>query len=272
MDRIEINFDKIKDIAMRGIRRTTIFLGLGVNAARDNKLTTYQLSENVHLRLVPEQVSEDELLEFKSNFEKWIISNGLRELIESFGVFLDRIHQASLWFAIHKGLISPEDANKFGPAFEKKGVEGKLNKLRTRFNIFTDRDRYFPSINQARNCITHRRSLVGVEDLKGHDTLQLIWWAFDFIALFPDGKEVPLMPLPEGGFYFENGGKISLKIRDRIREYNIGEVIELTPVDVNEICYLVMLATDEIVASTVNYAKSIGIEVTEPSGAREKSP
>jgi hypothetical protein len=67
------------------------------------------------------------------------------------------------------------------------------------------------------------------------------------------------MPLPEGGFYFENGGNIGLKIRDRVREYKLGEVIELTPVDVNEICYLVMLATDEIVASTVNYAKSIGI-------------
>jgi len=270
MNRINIDLDQIKEIALKAIRRATIFLGLGVNAARDKTFTSYQLPENNYLRLVPEKVAEDELYEFKVNFEKWIISNGLRELIESFGVFLDRIHQASLWFATNKGHIRPQDANKFSPAFEKKGVEGKLNKLRTRFNIFTDKDKYFPSINQARNCITHRRGVVGVEDLKGNDTLQLIWWAFDIIALLPDGKEIPLVPLPEGGIYLEDGCTVAIKIRNRNREYKLGEVIELTPIDINEICFLILLATNEIVASTVDYAISLGIEITEPSGAREQ--
>ena len=267
MNRTYIDLDQIKEIALKGVRRATIFLGLGVNAARDKTFTSYQLPENNYLRLVPEKVSDNELSGFKENFEKWIISNGLRELIESFGVFLDRIHQACLWFATNKGHITPRDADKFATAFEKKGVEGKLNKLHTRFNVLTNKEKYFPSINQARNCITHRRGVVGVEDLKGNDSLQLIWWAMDMIALLPDGKEIPLVPIPEGGIYFKDGGTVCIKIRDRNREYSLGDILELTPSDVNEICFLVSMATNEIIASTVDYAKSIGIEITEQTAA-----
>jgi hypothetical protein len=263
MDRIHIDLDQIKEIALKGVRRATIFLGLGVNAARDKTFTSYQLPENDYLKLVPENVSDGELSDFKENFEKWIISNGLRELIESFGVFLDRIHQACLLFATNVGQISPRDAEKYGVAFEKKGVEGKLNKLHTLFNVLTNKEKYFPSINQARNCITHRRGVVGVEDLKGNDDLQLIWWAMDTIVQLPDGKEIPLIPIPKGGIYLKDGGTVCIKIRDRNRVYALGEIVELNPVDINEICFLVSLATNEIVASTVAYAKSIGIETTE---------
>jgi hypothetical protein len=267
MEILHIDLDQIKEIALRGIRRATIFLGLGVNAARDKSCTNYQLPENNYLKLVPEKVSNEELTDFKENFEKWIIANGLRELIESFGVFLDRIHQACLLLATNKGQIIPQDADKFARAFEKKGIEGKLNKLHTRFSVLTDKEKYFPSINQVRNCITHRRGVVGVEDLKGNDTLQLVWWAMDIIALLPDGKEIPLIPIPEGGIYLKDGATVSIKIKDRNREYSFDEIIELTPIDVNEICFLVFLATNEIVASTVNYARSIGIEITEQKAA-----
>lgn len=259
-----MDLDKIKEIALKGIRRTTIFLGLGVNAARDGKFTKYQLPENHYLKMVPENASEEQVTHFKQNFEKWVILNGLRELIETFGLFLDKIHQACLWFATNKAATSSENANTFGPAFERKGVEEKLKTLRTRFDIQTDKEKYFASINQTRNCITHRQGRVGPEDLKGNDLLRLTWWTLDIIAQTADGKEVSLTTMPEEGFYFEKAGTIGVKISDRLREFKPGEIIELTPVDINEICFLVYVATNDIVASTVNYAKKIGIKIAEP--------
>ncbi|MCR4321361.1 MAG: hypothetical protein NUV74_13620 [Candidatus Brocadiaceae bacterium] len=249
-----VDLDKIKEIALKGIQRTTIFLGLGINAARDEKLIQYQLPENHFLKMVQENASEEQVNHFKQNFEKWIISNGLRELIETFGLFLDKIHQTCLLFATSKTLISSKDANTFGPAFEKKGVEGKLHTLRTRFDIQTNKENYFASINQARNCITHRQGRIGLEDLKGKNSFGLTWWTLNMVAQMADGKEVSLTPMPKEGFFFKEAGTIGVKILDRLREFKKGEIIELTPTDINEICFLVYMATNDIVTSTMNYA------------------
>jgi hypothetical protein len=269
MNKLTVNLDQIKEIALKGIRRTTVFLGLGVNVARDKTFTKYQLPENHYLRLVPENASEEQVASFKENFQKWIISNALREVIETFGVFLDKIHHASLFLATNNGQIDKQGAESFGPAFERKGVEKKLKTLRTRFNIFTDKEKYFPSINQARNCITHRRGRIGPEDLKDAESLSLIWWALEIIAQTTDGREYSLTPMPEEGFYFEHGGTIGVKILDHFREFKLGDVIEFTPVDVNEICFLIYLATNDIVVSTVNYAKTLGIKVADQGAQPE---
>ncbi len=265
MNNVTVDLSKVKEIALKGIRRTTIFLGLGVNAAREDKFTKYQLPENHFFKMVPENASEEQVAHFKQNFEKWIISNGVRELIETFALFLDKIHQSCLWFATSKAAMNSEDANRYGPAFERKGVEEKLKKLRVHFDIQTDKEKYFSSINQARNCITHRQGIVGPEDLKGNHSLKLTWWKLDVIAQTAEGKEVSLMSIPEEGLYFENAGSISVKVSERLREFKLGEIIELTPADINEICFLIYMSTNEIVASTRNYAKSIGIRSAEPA-------
>lgn len=263
MNSITVDLDQIKEIALKGIRRATVFLGLGVNAARDKTFTQYELPEN-NIKFIPEKVSTEEVLSFKENFEKWIIWNCLRELIENFAIFLDAIHQSCLWIATNKGRITPKDANKLGPDFEQKGVEGKLKQLRTRFDIVTKNENYFATINQARNCITHRKGRIGPEDLKESDSFRATWRSFEIFVQTPNGKEISLKrPIPETGIYFKDGGMISLKFLERLKHFKLGEVIEFTPVDINEICFLVNETANEIVVSMVTYAKDLGIKVAE---------
>lgn len=264
MNQITIDFDKLKEIALRGIRRTAVFLGLGVNAARDENFKDYQLTGIALLRLVPDKVEDAVVTEFKDSFEKWVISNGLRELIETFAVFLDKVHQVCLLAATHKKLISEEDANTFGPAFEWKGLEDKLKILRERFGIQSDKEKYFASINQARNCITHRRGKVGPEDLRANPSFKLAWWAFDVYAETARGKKINLMPpIPKEGVYLDQGDTVKMKINEREKEYRLGIVISLSPNEVNEICFLVNLATDDMTKGAIQYAQEIGIAFVE---------
>jgi hypothetical protein len=260
-----INLENIREIAYKGIRRTTIFLGFGVNAARDEEFINYALPEK-QFRFLPEKVSVEDIKGFKQNFEKWIIWNCLRELIESFGIYLDAIHQSCLLIATNKGRVTEKDANSWGPAFEHKGVEDKLRLLRSRFNISTKNERYFVTINQARNCITHRQGRIGKEDLKGSASFRPTWRAFDFIIKTPDGSELSLQtPIPKTGIYLKDGGTVALKVVERIRDCKLGEIIEFTPSDINEICFLVQEASGEILASTLTYAREIGIIIAEQS-------
>lgn len=261
MKKITINFDQIKEIADRGVRRTAAFMGLGINAARDGEFKKYQLSNISMIQVLPDTLDDKSIVHLKEEFEKWIISNGLRELIESFGLFLDQMHKACLMMATHKKQINRDDAEKFGPAFEWKGVEDKLNTLKNRFGITSDKEKYFSSINQARNCITHRKGNVGTEDLRDEKTFRLIWWGFNLYAETPSGEKHSLMPpIPEEGFFLKEGGSVNLQVRDKIIEYKLGEIVNLSPNDLGEICFLVQLTTGDIIKSALAYAKKIGVE------------
>jgi len=261
MNNITIDFEQMKDIAFRGVRRTAAFMGLGINAARDNQFTKYQLSNISMIQVIPDQLDDKSIAHIKEEFEKWVILNGLRELVESFGLFLDKVHTACLLMASHKMQISGDDAEKFGPAFERKGVEDKLGTLKIRFGVSSDKAKYFSGINQARNCITHRRGIVGSEDLRGEETFRLIWWGFDIYAETPSGEKHSLKPpMPVEGLVLKSGAKVMFQIKDRIIEYKTGDIVNLSPNDLGEICYLVQLTTDDIVGTAQAYAKNIGIE------------
>src|SRR5438105_1920638 len=97
---IEINYDRILETALQGVRRATVFLGLGFNAANDPQFKTYQLSKIATLTLVPDDVDPATLTHFKESFGHWIVGNGLRELMETFAIFLDQIYSATLHITV----------------------------------------------------------------------------------------------------------------------------------------------------------------------------
>lgn len=258
-------------MALKGVRRASAFLGLGVNVSRDPDFKKYQLSDFTSLRIIPDDLGDDEVRKIKEAFEIWIIANGLRELAETFALFLDRIHTSCLLMATSKNALDPDDANTFGPAFERKGIEQKLATLRNRFAVSTDKENYLASINRARNCITHRNGRVGPEDVGNDDTFRLTWWALDFYVETPNGEKHHLKPpYPENGIYLEDGGTIMMKVTDRTIEYPIGHYVRLSPSDLSEICLLFQLSTTEVVKSTIQYAEGIGIEVKAPQDSVEQ--
>ena len=68
---------------MRGVRRASVFLGLGVNAARNPQFKDYQLQNLALFRIMPDALPDETIAHFKENFEEWVISCALRELTES---------------------------------------------------------------------------------------------------------------------------------------------------------------------------------------------
>ena len=96
MPQVEYNIDfgKILEVALKGVGRATVFLGFGVNAALDTNFNKYQLTDIAQIQLLPQEVDVQALSHFKDEFKTWLVGNGLRELIETFSVFLERLHEA----------------------------------------------------------------------------------------------------------------------------------------------------------------------------------
>jgi len=127
MRRIEIDGHKILNIALLGVRRAAVFMGLGINAARDSRFREYELAHITGIELVPRGVEDKVVDKFKDEFQLWIIESGFRELLERFALFLDSIHYHSLLLATNHRKIPPKDAEKLNKNFEFKGVAAKLN-------------------------------------------------------------------------------------------------------------------------------------------------
>ena len=259
---VNINIDAIAELANLGVRRAAVFMGLGLNAAYDDNLRDYGLTEITQIQIVPPNADDKTIAHYKEEFGLWIIMCGLRELIETFAVFLDGIQNACLLMALHQGKMLDREASKFRRNFLRKGVKDKLQLLEENFGVKTQNNEYLICINQARNCLSHRRGVVGVEDCANNDELIIKWIGIDIFAETQSGKIIPLEPpLPKEGVFLEAGGKIKAKRVERKLSFKKGTGITLSPRNLAEICNLILWSSNEIKRATIDYAQTIGVPV-----------
>jgi hypothetical protein len=270
--RVNIDFENIGETARKGVRRTAVFLGLGINAALDPAFQKYELTDISPIHLVPSNVPEETIAHFKTEFGRWIIANGLRELIETFALFLDRTHDACLIMASHKGKITFDDATLWQSPFHHKGIEDKLKIFQSRFGVRPNFPERIGTIQHVRNCFTHRQGIVGKQDCEDTDELLLKWTGFDFFIETPTGETIDLVfPLKEK-VHLKDGGTACLRFSERVRSFKLGTPVTLESKDLIEICNFILMSTDQLLKSVFDFAKSIGIaDAGETSHAQDSN-
>jgi len=261
MKQTHINFQAIQEIAVTGVRRTAVFMGLGLNAANDPDFKQYELTNLTQIQIIPPDADEKTLSHFKTEFGHWIVANGLRELIETFSVFLDEVHSACLQIGVSCNQIPADEFESRDRKFRHGGLHEKLTYLQDHFGIGTKHQDSLISINQARHCLTHRRGVVGKEDCSDGKELIVKWLGFDIYAEIPTGETISLQPVPEGGVFLPDGGQIMLKGSERIMAFPLHNLVTFSPRDLAEICNLVLSATTEIIVSAQTYATNNGIQL-----------
>lgn len=236
---IEIKLDTMDDLSRRGIRRAYVFLGLGINAANDERLQDIHLphdpTETIMLEFLPDETPLEQLEIYKKDFAQWITGNALRELIEFFGFYLDEVYLAAL--AVTRGITLSEIKDKTR-SFEGKGPIEKLKKLEAE-DIKTNFSDILESINKARNCLTHRSGLVGKgfrgsDDLNDGNNLTIRWNFMEGIILLKDGTEVPYFEGIAAGLTLQDGTPVIRKIQ-RQRTIPKGQIVELSTREIHEI-------------------------------------
>lgn len=260
-ERIEIGLDRIVEILRAGVRRTAIFMGLGVNAALDPDFNQAALPSSVsNLQLVPD-IPAEHMPEVKREFAIWIQAGGFRELCECIEQYLTAIYRVGSYMrASRGGRISSSAVVGVPKDFLRKGISIKLEKLRTDFQIEAGNPKHLGSLWDARNCLTHRRGIVGAEDAGDDGILRVKWLAVDTLFIGDDGIETPMgvgfAPFNTGG-----GGNVCVRVVERVREFRLGEQLVLSPHDLNEICWFCLRSSDEVVASLLRFAELQGVQV-----------
>lgn len=260
---VTLDYSRALEIAHKACQRAACFLGLGLNAARDPNLTNYALSPAVNISFLPEGLPKETVDGFKQEFENWIITNGLRELIEGFGVFYDELFALSL-LARKKG----KPLGKVDKALLRKVCEGglpsKQKALRDEFEIASEFGAHLKSIYEARNCLAHNRGIVTHKytRLQNSETeLTITWRVMEIVIRYADGQEITvgdpkLEPVPAR----DVEGQILGRPATHSRAFRVNEVIKLTPRELAEICLFASLACHAYYDEAVKFAKSCGIE------------
>jgi hypothetical protein len=265
-----IDVDAIANTAFTGVNRAWMFLGLGVNAASRAERSDFEIADASHLRLLPEELPPPTLEDAKTEFAIWVASNGLREVIDTFDVFLGKVQAAALSVQAWKaGVASDADSapyNKCAAAFSRLGTEKRLDSLRKDFAITAEYGPDIVSIRRARNCLTHRLGVVGSEDVGTEDHLTLGWHAFELYGWHPDGSEFVASPdsLPVA---FPKGSPVNLRHGLREHRYGLGERIILSPAELKEICFTFRFTVDQVRQSLVEFMEGAGVQQVDTGGA-----
>lgn len=255
----DINFVAIKEIADRAIRRTAVFVALGLNSAKRCSEYDLDLEDVRHLALLPNDPSEEVALVCSEEFATWIITCGLRELLETFGTFLDEIDWACNGMRLHYSCEVEKSRPLSLEGFRYKGLTEKLGFLADMYSLKLDNSEMLISINRARHCLAHRRGIVGVEDCQKTNALDVRWLGIEFFAETPSGIRIPA-PTPLNNPYpFEEVGVVKWRWCERHSSFQIGSRVQLSPRDLGEICYFFELASGQLIDEAVAYGRQLGV-------------
>lgn len=254
-----IDLDHVLEALRRGVRRADVFMGVGLNAAELQPPVSHILAPEKMfvIHLVKQELSDKEKAHVAEGFGKWVKANGLRELLESFSVYLHALY-VPLFVMLGRSGELGELASLTPPKFERLSIKHQVVKLSTILPIPADEIEIIASLNKARNCYAHRLGLVGKEDVHATTRLfRLIWRAYQVQAVEPDGNVVIADELI--GYHFKNGARFELHMVERSKEFKVGDELLLSKSELKEICHCVLMFGQSLFQSTVALANREGV-------------
>src|SRR4051812_48331280 len=195
---------QLRQIMDTGVRRASAFMALGLRSANDESIRSVRLDANFSYLFMADPLTPEVSTEVRGNFGKWVIGNGLRELYQFSGIFLDRLYPVLV--ASQSGaVILPDMSKKLRVMEEITSVSGKMKKIADEFDIVVPTSEHLPSISLVRNALTHKLGRVGERQTNEGSSLRVTWLGYDFL-LGSQTVSGPFAPV-----VVEEGGEVKIK-------------------------------------------------------------
>jgi len=255
---INIDLRVILDIAGRGVRRASSFMALGLRVAADETVTSVKLDSNFSNVFMPDPLTPEQAKEARANFAHWIITNGLRELEQHFGLFLNEIYSVLLLVEAQSNQTA-FDSISYNRMVNDTNLGGKLDRISNEFRLKTDFRDYLDSVAVARNVLGHNLGIVRARDCRGGPHFVLSWRGWDMVV----GEHTVSGPFPEP-LQVEEATTVTVQIVERRREFGVGQLIEISAHDLSEICMNFFQAAQQIESAAADHFRNLGVPVTVP--------
>lgn len=255
---ITFNLDHVLEILRKGIRRADVFMGIGLNAATHDPPVSHILAPEGphHIRLVKEELTDEERAHVAAEFGKWVRTNGMRELIETFSIFLHRLYVPM--FVMRGGRDLEGEKLPAPDRFERMGIADQVDAFAMTVAVSEADRRMLASLNQARNCFAHRQGRIGERDVDpATGTFCVRWIAFQLELAEPNGNIVAGDAM--FGRVFENGGMAQLRVVERDKTFALNDELVLEKGELKEICFSVLTIGQRFLQGAISAAGEAGV-------------
>jgi hypothetical protein len=215
------------------------------------------------MRFIPD-ASPQEVAAYKIDFGKWILTTGLRELVEAYEISLDRMHAECLRLY---SLLGKRTRQRKGKSFEFLGLERKLAALEHEFGILTDATADLSSLMKARHCLSHRGGVVAREDCKDSDRLLLKFKRLRVFAKQPSGEELEIRDVIAKKIVLLDGANIMMQLQEVEKPFPIGSAISLSPEEIQDVLWTIYRSATNL---RQTFEALVAKEVEEHNSARTK--
>jgi hypothetical protein len=195
-------------------------------------------------RLLPEPISEPDARTAVDEFRSWLVGNALRELDLYFSLFLDRTGLLVRFSKLHGTRVRRDHTIK--------DISGDTNAAKKYKTVMEELGEVKPdasmlrSLSNARNCLSHNAGLVSGRYENYDRYLEIRWIGLE--ARLPD-RETPvtLPPVIDKPVHVNKGERIEITVIERKKRFAPGEIIQLTPNDLQEICVYYTRLADQVI-------------------------
>lgn len=225
------------------LQKSIDLVSFGLQAAENLKINSL-IIPGARFHLTPARNKTMEVEEARAEFRVWVLGNGLRDCVNAIGPSLEWARKTSFIWTREGEVSVNEDGTlhlsaqfsgkEWNEQLVREGAEFEFWPLRKKIGFLNESyglkipevTDLILSISYARNCLTHRRGVVGPEDIRDDSTKKFVvhWKEMQLTAHGDEGSRI-LDPPAE----VEGGEQISFGYSDASKEFELGERIEFTP-------------------------------------------
>ena len=237
------------------LQKSIDLVSFGLQAAEKLEVDSLTIPGTL-FHLTPARNKVMEVEEARGEFRVWVLGNGLRDCVDAIGPSLEWARKVCFIWTREGEVSVNEDGTlhlsarltgkewneqlvREGAEFEFWPLRRKLAFLNESYGLRTPgvSDQVI-SISYARNCLTHRRGVVGPEDIRDNSTDGFVvhWKKMELTAHGEEGSRVLELPAKVAG-----GEKVSIGYADASKEFGLGERIEFTPQEFVQLATTFML-------------------------------
>ena len=215
----------------RDLQHLVDLVSIGVTSVRkiqedEYKVSPFPAAMQLHASLPFSKVKDEHLF--------WCLRNAFTEAIDRMGEFLEESRVLATLHYLGSTTINGEDWNRIWTTdreeFDWKRFPQKIEYLRRKCRTAFQFEEHVLTLNQARNCLVHRRGVVSSKDSKGKDFFTIKWHAMRIVIIDSVTGEETFIPQLTPT---KNESTVNLRIGPVEKQFHVGDRIRLSPDELN---------------------------------------
>jgi len=263
---INVNADAARHQLTESLRLTLQHVVLGLQAVESCPDGELHLNEVFYSWVLNEPSASTP--QTRELFKSWLLGVGLRDGIESLNVFIDEIRffAGLMKRTLREGLrvaragraaavlhdFRKEEIGKYA----RLGLPDKVENLFAEFGIKVPLADTILSLQKARNCLTHRRGIVGTEDADTENGfLRVRFVVHEIVHTDSSGK----IHVAEKDSLVAAGESVGVRSVEREKTYPIGQRVTFTAQEFQYLIYTLWAAGSLLIDELIKYADANGL-------------